>query len=86
MTFKQHLFAFEKAALCIIRKWWRPVTCVWLSLTMAAHGFVLPMYALLAHGDTMTDLSGLSMLVTAIAAAFAVRTYEKTKGLAADGA
>lgn len=86
MTFKQRLFAIEKAALCVIRKWWRPVTCVWLSGTLLVHGIVLPAYALVVHGDTMTDLTGLSLLVTAVVAGFAVRTYEKTRGLASDAA
>ena len=80
MSLKDRLLAFEAAALCVIRKWWRPVTCVWIALTMAVHGVVVPLYTLFRH-DQMpsTDLTGLSLLVTATAGAFAVRTWEKVK-------
>lgn len=74
MSFKTRLLAAEKVALCVIRKWWRPVTCVWIAGTMAVHGVILP----LTGKDT--DLTGLSLLVTAIAGAFAVREWGKAKG------
>lgn len=82
MSIKQRLLAFEAVALCIIRKWWRPVTCIWIAGTMAVHGVVIPLYMLLRH-DQMptTDLTGLSLLVTAIAGAFAVREWGKIKGV-----
>jgi hypothetical protein len=74
MSIKDRILAFEKIALCIIRKWWRPITCIWIAATMAVHGVILP----LAGKDT--DLTGLSLLVTAIAGAFAVREWGKIKG------
>lgn len=82
MSIKQRLLAIEAVALCIIRKWWRPVTCIWIAGTMAVHGVVIPLYMLLRH-DQMptTDLTGLSLLVTAIAGAFAVREWGKIKGV-----
>lgn len=84
MSFHDRLLAFEKTALCIIRKWWRPLTCVWIAGTMAVHGVVLPVLVYLKAGETPTDLSGLSLLVTSIAAAFAVREYGKVKGVDQD--
>lgn len=81
MTLKQRLLAFEKAALCIIRKWWRPVTCVWIAGTIAVHGVITPLYRLIKHDEMPgTDLTGLSLLVTAVAGAFAVREWGKIKG------
>lgn len=85
MTFKERLLAFEKTALCVIRKWWRPMTCIWIALTMAVHGVVVPLYMLIAKNEMPnTDLTGLSLLVTAIAGAFAVREWGKIKGVGGD--
>lgn len=75
MNLKTRLLAAEKVALCVIRKWWRPVTCVWIAGTMAVHGVILPLLG------TSTDLTGLSLLVTATAGAFAVREWGKIKGV-----
>ena len=81
MTLKERLIAFEKAALCVIRKWWRPITCLWIAMTMAVHGVIVPLYMLVRTGEMPgTDLTGLSLLVTAIAGAFAVREWGKIKG------
>ena len=78
MTFKERILAAEKVALCVIRKWWRPITCIWIAGTMAVHGVILPLMG------TPTDLTGLSLLVTAIAGAFAVREWGKIKGVSSD--
>lgn len=67
-------------ALCVIRKWWRPITCLGIAGTMFVHGIIIPMYRLIHNNDTATDLSGLSLLITAIASAFAVREWGKAKG------
>ena len=75
MPFKDRLKAFEKGALVFIRKRWRPITCVWIAGTMAVHGVILPLTG------QMTDLTGLSLLVTATAGAFAVREWGKAKGI-----
>lgn len=75
MTLKERILSAEKTALCIIRKWWRPLTCIWIAGTMAVHGVILPLKG------TATDLTGLSLLVTATAGAFAVREWGKIKGV-----
>lgn len=80
MSLKQRLLDFEAVALCVIRKWWRPVTCIWIAGTMAVHGVVAPLYLLFSKGEAPSDMTGLSLLVTAIAAAFAVREWGKIKG------
>lgn len=81
MTVRQRLLAAEKVALCVIRKWWRPVTCLWIAGTMAVHGVIVPLFSFFREGDTETDLTGLSLLVTATAGAFAVREWGKVRGV-----
>lgn len=81
MSLKERILAAEKVALCVIRKWWRPLTCVWIAATMAVHGVVVPLYMLLKQGQAPTDLTALAALVTAVAAAFAVREWGKVKGV-----
>ncbi len=63
-------------ALALIRKWWRPLTCLGIAGSMMVHGVVLPLIT-----RTSPDLTGLAALVTACAAAFAVREWGKIKGL-----
>lgn len=77
---KKKALAFEATVLCVIRKWWRPVTCLWMSGTMAVHGVVVPMVQLSQGKEINTDLTALSALVAAITAAFAVREWGKIKG------
>lgn len=81
MRLKEKLLAFEAMALCVIRKWWRPITCVWIAGTMAVHGVFLPIAKYVTSGTTDTDLMALAALVTAIAGAFAVREWGKVKGI-----
>jgi hypothetical protein len=47
---------------------------------MAVHGVVAPLYMLFVKNEAPSDMTGLSLLVTAIAAAFAVREWGKIKG------
>lgn len=81
MSLKAKVLAFEKVALCVMRKWWRPLTCVWIAATMAVHGVFIPLFMLIVHGQMPTDLTGLSLLVTATAGAFAVREWGKVRGV-----
>lgn len=76
----KRLKALEASALAAIRKWWRPATCLWLSLTMLVHGVVLPLWRFFRTGELSTDLLALSALVTSITAAFAVREWGKAHG------
>ena len=74
MSLRERILAWEAVALCVVRKWWRPATCVWIAATMAVHGVVLPLMG------KDTDLTGPALLVTSIAAAFAGREWGKIKG------
>ncbi len=84
MSLKDRLLAAEKVCLCVIRKWWRPITCIWIAATMAVHGVIVPLYVLLKQGQAPTDLAALAALVSAVAAAFAVRERGKVKGASND--
>lgn len=75
----QKLEKGENIILCRFRKWWRPVTCIWLSGTMLVNGVVVPLVQLIRTGNGQVDLLALSALVTAIVAAFAVREWGKVK-------
>lgn len=75
MNIRATFRSIERETLRIIRRWWRPVSCVWIAGTIAVHGVILPMMG------KETDLTGLSLLVTATAGAFAVREFGKIKGV-----
>lgn len=66
--------------LSAIRKWWRPITCAVIALTMLIHGAIIPLYNMFHKIEQPTDLTALSLLVTAIAGTFAVREWGKAKG------
>lgn len=70
----------ENKLISKIRKWWRPLTCFSIFLTMTINGAIAPSVQLIQTGTTTIDLSGLSLLVGAVAAAFAVREWGKAKG------
>lgn len=63
--------------LCLIRKWWRPITCVGIAGSVIVNGLVIPLLI-----RQSPDLTGLAALITAAAAAFAVREWGKIKGTA----
>ncbi len=80
MNWGERLAAAEKVTLGVIRRWWRPITCLWIAGTMAVHGVLIPLWMFFRKGEMPTDLTGLSLLVTATAGAFAVREIGKIKG------
>lgn len=59
-----------------IRKWWRPISCIGIAATLFVNGIILPIMT-----KTIPELTGLAALVTAVAAAFAVREWGKVKGI-----
>mgnify|MGYP007046309732 CR=1 FL=1 len=84
MAVVNRLQRIQEVALCLIRKWWRPITCIWLCGTMAVHGVILPLADYWQHGELRTDLMALAALVTAVAGAFAVREWGKAQRLGDD--
>ena len=83
MSFWERFKNTDDFILKHIRKWWRPITCIFIAGTMLVHGIIIPLVNL-SNGGSLTDLTGLSLLVTAIAGAFAVREWGKIKGLTDD--
>lgn len=65
----------QEVALCVVRKWWRPITAIGIAGSMIVHGIVLPLILM-----EPPDLMGLAALVTAAAGAFAVREWGKAQG------
>jgi hypothetical protein len=76
----KRLLAIQEALLCLVRKWWRPVSAVFIALTMGVNGVFLPLARWWRTSEFDTDLMGLAALVTATAGAFAVREWGKVKG------
>lgn len=72
--------SIETSILSHIRKWWRPITCIGIGSTVFVHGVIVPLYLLLCKNQYFSDLVGLSALITAVAAAFAVREWGKAQG------
>jgi len=77
MTILENINKIMDIALCLIRKWWRPITCVGIAGSVMVHGVILPLMI-----KQSSDLTGLAALITASAAAFAVREWGKIKGTA----
>jgi hypothetical protein len=74
-TFLQKIEYVQELLLCLIRKWWRPLTALGIGATMIVNGVVLPLI-----NSESPDLMGLAALVTSTAAAFAVREWGKVNG------
>lgn len=75
--FTQYFNKLLNIPLCFIRKWWRPLTCVWISASVFVNGVYLPLIS-----KTPADMVALAALITAVTAAFAVREWGKIKGSA----
>lgn len=75
-TIFDRLYRAQEIALCMCRKWWRPLTAMGIAASMLVHGAILPLML-----QTSPDLMGLAALVTAAAGAFAVREWGKFNGV-----
>jgi hypothetical protein len=77
MKLKTRLLAAQNIALCAVRKWWRPVTCIGIAGGAVVNLIVIPL-----GNWTTPNLAEAAAFVTACAGAFAVREYGKIKGSA----
>lgn len=77
MTLKQRILHAQEMALCLVRKWWRPVTCIGIAGGAVVNLIVLPIIK-----RQSPNLAEAAAFVTACAGAFAVREYGKIKGSA----
>lgn len=72
MTAKNLLLHIQNVALCLIRKWWRPVTCVGIAAGTVINLCIIP----LLRRESPSLAEGAAW-ITACAAAFAVREVGK---------
>jgi uncharacterized membrane-anchored protein len=81
MTFRERLRAWchrtQEIALCIVRKWWRPITCVGI-----AGGTIINLCIIPLRTRTTINLAEGAAWIGACAAAFAVREVGKRWGTA----
>jgi hypothetical protein len=68
--------AAQEVALCLVRKWWRPIICLGLGASLVTNGVVMP----LIEGKG-ADLVGLAALVASVTPFAWLRTQEKVKGI-----
>jgi hypothetical protein len=71
------LSKLSDGVLNLIRKWWRPATCVGIAGSVIVHGIYIPIIT-----SQAVDMASLAALITAATAAFAVREWGKSKGTA----
>ena len=77
MTIKQRILDAQEVALCFVRKWWRPVTCIGI-----AGGAIVNLVLIPVVRWEVPDMTAAAAYVTAATAAFAVREWGKIKGSA----
>jgi hypothetical protein len=73
---KAEALAIIDAGVCLIKKTWRPITCLGIAGSILVNGVVIPLQT-----HTVPDLVGLAALVTALAPFVISRTMEKLKGV-----
>lgn len=67
----------QETALCFVRKWWRPVTCIGIAGGSVVNLVIIPLV-----NWEVPDLAAAAAYVAAVTAAFGVRAWEKHKGVA----
>lgn len=78
---KATFLRWQEAALCLVRKWWRPLTQLGIAGGMIVNGVVIPIIK-----RDFPDLTALAAYVAAATAAFGVRAWEKHKSADSDDA
>ena len=73
---KAAILKAQETALCFVRKWWRPVTCIGIAGGSVVNLIVIPLV-----NWEVPDLAAAAAYVAAVTAAFGVRAFEKYKGL-----
>ena len=77
MTILKRIERMQEIALCLISKWWRPVTCIGLAGGTIVNLILIPLWTW-----EMADLTSGAAWITATTAAFGIRTWEKKLGVA----
>jgi hypothetical protein len=78
MTLKHRALALMDAALCLVRKWWRPLVCLGMGGSLLVNGMLIPMAT-----HKPADLTGLAALVVSLTPFAWLRTEEKKAGVSA---
>jgi hypothetical protein len=76
---KAAFLALQNAALCAVRKWWRPLVQLGIGGSLIVNGVAVPLMT-----RTYPDLTGLAACIVAAAPFAAIRAWEKAKGTAAN--
>jgi hypothetical protein len=76
MSLFSKLLTAQEMALCLVRKWWRPVTCIGIAGGMIVNGIVIPLVKW-----EVPDMTAMAAYVAAATAAFGVRAFEKYAGV-----
>ena len=74
---KKLLSRIQAAVLELIRRWWRPISCVGIAGGAIVNLVVIPLV-----NWQVPDMTAAAAYVTAATAAFAVREWGKVKGSA----
>jgi len=77
MSLKLRLLRAQETGLCLIRKWWRPLSCAGLVASLWVNLVIIPWMKREA-----VELEKAALFVTAVVAAFAVREVGKKWGTA----
>jgi hypothetical protein len=77
LSLKSRFLAVQEMALCLVRKWWRPVTCVGIAGGALVNLIIIPIIK-----KDSPNLAEAAAFVTACAGAFAVREWGKIQGSA----
>ena len=77
MSIKDRIMQAQGIALCVVRKWWRPVTCIGIAGGTVINLCIIPL--LTKKSPSLTEGAA---WITACAAAFAVREVGKAWGTA----
>lgn len=75
--FRDAFLRCQEAALCLVRKWWRPVTCIGIAGGALVNLIVIPLVK-----RESPNLAEAAAFITACAGAFAVREWGKARGTA----
>lgn len=75
---KRLILDAQAAALCAVRKWWRPLVQLGIGGSLIVNGVAVPLLT-----RTSPDLTGLAACIAAAAPFAAIRAWEKAKGTTA---
>ena len=77
MSIKARVIGAIDAAVCVVSKTWRPVTCIGIAGGAVINLVVIPIYTW-----TPINMVDAAAYIAAATAAFGVRSWEKARGIA----